>query len=159
MPWAARKTAMLKIYADLITDELNVKKVRLLDTAGRRLDLRSSRCLSSWGRNMATNFPDWRRPLMRWIPTVTAGFPGRAAGQGFVGWAGIQHPAWRSGNARGCQSRFCCGGGGAYLAALVTDLTPELVREGLAREFVPHVPGTCAKPPTWTWPTVLRSMW
>jgi len=28
---------------------------------------------------------------------------------------------------------------GAYLAALVTDLTPELVREGLAREFVRRV--------------------
>ena len=28
---------------------------------------------------------------------------------------------------------------GAYLAALKTDLTPELVREGLAREFVRRV--------------------
>jgi isoleucyl-tRNA synthetase len=28
---------------------------------------------------------------------------------------------------------------GAYLAALVTDLTPELVQEGLAREFVRRV--------------------
>ena len=28
---------------------------------------------------------------------------------------------------------------GAYLAALTTELTPELVREGLAREFVRRV--------------------
>ncbi len=28
---------------------------------------------------------------------------------------------------------------GAYLAALVTDLTPELIQEGLAREFVRRV--------------------
>ncbi len=34
---------------------------------------------------------------------------------------------------------FAVANDGAYLAALVTDLTPELVREGLAREFVRRV--------------------
>jgi isoleucyl-tRNA synthetase len=34
---------------------------------------------------------------------------------------------------------FAVANEGAYLAALVTDLTPELVREGLAREFVRRV--------------------
>ena len=34
---------------------------------------------------------------------------------------------------------FAVANEGAYLAALVTELTPELVREGLAREFVRRV--------------------
>jgi len=34
---------------------------------------------------------------------------------------------------------YAVGAEGAYLAALVTDLTPELVQEGLAREFVRRV--------------------
>ncbi len=34
---------------------------------------------------------------------------------------------------------FAVANDGAYLAALITDLTPELVREGLAREFVRRV--------------------
>ena len=34
------------------------------------------------------------------------------------------------------KAGFAVAAEGAYLAALVTDLTPELVREGLAREFV-----------------------
>ena len=34
---------------------------------------------------------------------------------------------------------FAVASEGAYLAALVTDLSPELVREGLAREFVRRV--------------------
>ena len=37
------------------------------------------------------------------------------------------------------KAGFAVAADGAYLAALVTDLTPELVREGLAREFVRRV--------------------
>jgi isoleucyl-tRNA synthetase len=37
------------------------------------------------------------------------------------------------------RSGFAVASEGAYLAALVTDLTPELVQEGLAREFVRRV--------------------
>jgi isoleucyl-tRNA synthetase len=37
------------------------------------------------------------------------------------------------------RAGFAVAADGAYLAALVTDLTPELVREGLAREFVRRV--------------------
>ena len=37
------------------------------------------------------------------------------------------------------KSGFTVASEGAYLAALKTDLTPELVSEGLAREFIRHV--------------------
>jgi isoleucyl-tRNA synthetase len=37
------------------------------------------------------------------------------------------------------KSGFAVAAEGAYLAALVTELTPDLVREGLAREFVRRV--------------------
>jgi len=37
------------------------------------------------------------------------------------------------------KSGFAVAEEGAYVAALVTDLTPELVQEGLAREFVRRV--------------------
>jgi isoleucyl-tRNA synthetase len=37
------------------------------------------------------------------------------------------------------KTGFAVAAEGAYLAALVTDLTPELVREGMAREFVRRV--------------------
>jgi len=39
------------------------------------------------------------------------------------------------------KAGFAVATDGAYLAALVTDLTPELVREGLACEFVRRVQG------------------
>ena len=41
---------------------------------------------------------------------------------------------------------------GAYVAALVTDLTPELVAEGMAREFVRRVQDF-RKNRAWMWPT------
>ncbi|MGB8213962.1 MAG: isoleucine--tRNA ligase [Anaerolineales bacterium] len=130
----------VEIYADLITDELNVKKVRLLDTSGEAVSFAVKPLPKQLGQKYGNKFPGLAKAINALdanlvAPVFLAGQPVKVSLDGqeyniLPGEVEVRADA---------KAGFAVAAEGAYLAALVTDLTPELVREGLAREFVRRV--------------------
>ena len=130
----------VETYADLITDELNVKKVRLLDASGEAVSFVVKPLPRQLGQKYGNKFP----PLAKVItaldasviaPVLLAGHPVTVSLQGQDYGILPDEVEVRAQAKEG----FSVASEGAYLAALVTELTPELVSEGLAREFVRRV--------------------
>lgn len=130
----------VETYADLITDELNVKKVRLLDTTGEAVSFVIKPLPKQLGQKFGNKFP----ALAKYISTLD---PGSAATTFLAGGSvkimmdGQEYeilPADVEVRAN-AREGFAVATEGAYLAALVTEISPELAREGLAREFVRRV--------------------
>jgi isoleucyl-tRNA synthetase len=130
----------VETYADLITDELNVKKVRLLDASGEAVSFAIKPLPKQLGQKYGNKFPG----LAKAITALDAS----AVAPVFL--TGHHVTVTLEGHEYGilpeevevralAKEGFTVANDGAYLAALVTDLTPELVREGLAREFVRRV--------------------
>jgi len=127
-------------YADILSDELNVKKVRALDTAGEAVDYALNPLPKQLGQKYGRRFPGIRSALLALDPVPAAqrflaGLPVRVMADEETVDILPEEVEVRV-NAR---SGFAVAVDGATLAALVTDLSPELVREGLAREFVRRV--------------------
>jgi isoleucyl-tRNA synthetase len=130
----------VETYADLFLDELNVKHVRLLDASTEALSHTVKPLPKQLGQKYGNKFPgiqkailamnseEAARPLLEGKPLhVTAN------GESFdVMPEEVEVKAQ-------AKEGFAVAEDGAYVAALVTDLTPELVQEGLAREFVRRV--------------------
>ncbi len=128
-------------YADLLADELNVKKVRVLDTAGEAVAYSLNPLPRQLGQKYSSRFPAIRQAILaasseeatqkllagQSLPVVTAS-----------GETVDILPEEVEVRAQ-AKAGFVVASEGAYLAALVTELTPELVEEGLAREFVRRV--------------------
>ena len=124
-------------YADLIADELNVKKVRLLDTSGEAVSFVIKPLPKQLGQKYGNKFPGLAKALTGLDPNVFApvllnGQPVKVMLEGQEYNILPEEVEVRA----DAKAGFAVAAEGAYLAALVTDLTPELVREGLAREFV-----------------------
>lgn len=127
-------------YADLLEDELNVKHVRALDTAAEAVAYSLNPYPKQLGQKYGGRFPavrqailaknveDAARALLGGIPLVV-----EAGGESFEI---LPEEVEVRAQAR---EGFAVASEGAYLAALVTDLTPELVKEGLARELVRRI--------------------
>jgi len=130
----------IEAYADLIADELNVKQVRLLNASTDAVTYALKPLPKQLGQKYGNKFPAIREAILKMdaesvANTLLAGQPlaVKVAGETFdiLGEEVEVHADARAG--------FAVANEGAYLAALVTELTPELVREGLAREFVRRV--------------------
>ncbi len=130
----------VETYADLFMDELNVKQVRLLNASTEALSHSVKPLPKQLGQKYGNKFPgiqkailamnaeESARPLLEGKPLHV-----EANGEGFdVLPEEVEVKAL-------AKEGFAVAEDGAYVAALVTDLTPELVREGLAREFVRRV--------------------
>jgi isoleucyl-tRNA synthetase len=133
------QNALLR-YADLLADELNVKHVRLLGRAGEAVSYSLNPLPKQLGQKYGKHFPGLRKALLE-LPADEAA-PLLLAGQGVA--VMVDEEAYlvlpEEVEVRvQARSGFAVASDGAYLAALVTDLTPELVSEGLAREFVRRV--------------------
>ncbi len=130
----------VETYADLITDELNVKKVRLLDTRMEAVSFTVKPLPKQLGQKYGNKFPGLASAIGALNPNVVA--PVFLSGQpekvvlDNQEYTILPEEVEVSADAR---EGFAVAAEGAYLAALVTELTPELVREGLAREFVRRV--------------------
>jgi isoleucyl-tRNA synthetase len=130
----------VETYSDLITDELNVKKVRLLDTSGEAVSFKVKPLPKQLGQKYGNKFPGLARAITALDANVVA--PVFLAGQPVEVILEGQQYSILSEEVEvhsDAKAGFAVAAEGAYLAALVTDLTPELVREGLAREFVRRV--------------------
>jgi isoleucyl-tRNA synthetase len=137
---SVEESSVIEKYGDLIADELNVKHVRALSTVGEAVDFSLNPLPKQLGQKYASRFPAVRQAIL----TLKAD---RAA-QSLLSGESVEINV--AGETLTIQpdevevrvtahAGFAVASEGAYLAALVTELTPALIHEGLAREFVRRV--------------------
>ncbi len=127
----------VEAFAELIADELNVKRVRLLDSSTEAVAHTIKPLPKQLGQKYGNRFPAIQKAILAMdaesaARTLMDGSPLKveAGGETFeVLDDEVEVKAV-------AKEGFAVAEEGAYVAALVTELTPELVREGLAREFV-----------------------
>jgi isoleucyl-tRNA synthetase len=127
-------------FSDLIKDELNVKRVRLLDSATEAVSHSVKPLPKQLGQKYGNKFPAVQKAILELDAEATArtlleGKTFRVAVDGVsfeIEPGDVEVKAQAKGG-------FAIAEEGAYVAALETTLTPELVREGQAREFVRRV--------------------
>jgi isoleucyl-tRNA synthetase len=127
-------------YADLLADELNVKRVRVLSSAGEVVSYELHPLPKQLGQKYKAQYPAIRAALLALDPEVA----GRSLLEGNpiqvqVGDTVYEILPEEVEVRLQAHSGLVVASEGGYLAALQTELTPELVREGLAREFVRRV--------------------
>lgn len=136
----ADEADILKRYSQIIEDELNVKKVRYLDTASEAVQYELKPLPRQLGQKYGAQFPSIREAILSLDAEDAAlrllsGSPVIVQNQGreleiLPEEIEIQIKA---------HEGYSAAAEGAYLAALVTELSPELEMEGLAREVVRRV--------------------
>jgi isoleucyl-tRNA synthetase len=127
-------------YADVISDELNVKQVRLLDASTEALTHTVKPLPKQLGQKYGNKYPAIQKAILAMNPEEVAktlhsgdALAVQADGETYnVVSEEVEVKAM-------AREGFAVAEEGAYVAALVTDLTPELAQEGLAREFVRRV--------------------
>ena len=120
--------ADVKGLEDLIMDELNVKKVEYVSDETELCDVSYKANFKTLGRKCGSK-----------MKAVAAGI---AALKGFAGSATVEGVELSSEDVlvtRSPKAGLVVASEGATVVALETTLSPELVAEGLAREFVSHV--------------------
>jgi isoleucyl-tRNA synthetase len=127
-------------HADLLMDELNVKRVRQLGSAGEAVSYSLKPLPKQLGQKYKAQFPQVAKAVSA-LDANQAG-PSLLAGQPVLveldGKTLEIQPDEVEVRAE-ARSGLVVAADGAYLAAIKTDLTPELVSEGMAREFVRRV--------------------
>lgn len=127
-------------YADVISDELNVKQVRLLDASTEALTHTVKPLPKQLGQKYGNKYPVIQKAVLAMNPeevakTLQSGaaLVVKADGETYnIVSEEVEVKAM-------AKEGFAVAEEGAYVAALVTELTPELAQEGLAREFVRRV--------------------
>jgi isoleucyl-tRNA synthetase len=130
----------VETYADLFKDELNVKQVRLLDSATEAVSHTVKPLPKQLGQKYGNKFPALQKAILAMNSEQAAHtlLEGRALTVQVDDMSYDILPEEVEVRAL-AKEGFAVAEEGAYVAALVTDLTPELVQEGLAREFVRRV--------------------
>jgi isoleucyl-tRNA synthetase len=130
----------VKAFTELIEDELNVKTVRLLGASEEAVSHEVKPLPKQLGQKYGNKFPAIRKAILAMNPEEVA--HAMLAGQSInVEAEGQEYEILPDEIEVRAQAKegFAVAEDGAYVAALVTDLTPELVAEGQAREFVRRV--------------------
>jgi len=137
---SAEELQVLERYGDLIEDELNVKKIRALSAAGEAVDFSLNPLPKQLGQKYGSRFPAIRKEIMglKAEPAAQKLMAGQSVSLVVDGQTIEILPEEVEVRVQ-AHAGFAVASEGAYLAALVTDLTPELVSEGLARELVRRV--------------------
>ncbi|MFW9912057.1 MAG: isoleucine--tRNA ligase [Candidatus Thorarchaeota archaeon] len=127
-------------YADLVGDELNVKNVRLLDVTGEVVSYQLKPLPKQLGQKYGSQFPALREAILGLDPRVSS--TKLQAGKSIVVEVNGEKFEILPDEVEvivEAKEGFSTASEGGYLAALTTELTPELELEGLAREFVRRV--------------------
>jgi isoleucyl-tRNA synthetase len=132
--------AVVEAYQDLLADELNVKNVRLLDTATEAVHYALKALPKQLGQKYGSRFPKIRAAVASLDPaaSATALLQGEALTVEVEGDRLELLPDEIEVRVE-AQAGFSAAAEGGYLAALVTDLTDDLELEGMAREVVRRV--------------------
>ena len=134
------EASVLMEYADLLEDELNVKTVRSLNSASEAVSYTLNPQAKQLGQKYGNRYPDIRKAILALEPEKYA--QKLLAGDSIAVTVNDEELQLLPEEVEvRIQARegYAVGSEGAYLAALVTELTPELAQEGLAREFVRRV--------------------
>lgn len=134
----AERAALMR-NVDVIQDELNVKQVRLLDAATEAVSHTVKPLPKQLGQKYGNKFPAIQKAILAMNAEEVA--KTLQAGSLTVTVDGETYEVLSDEVEVKAQAKegFAVAEEGAYVAALVTELTPELVAEGLAREFVRRV--------------------
>ncbi|MDY6846916.1 MAG: isoleucine--tRNA ligase [Chloroflexota bacterium] len=127
-------------YAELLVDELNVKEVSLLGSASEAVQFSLNPLPKQLGQRFKALFPKVRQALL----DLPADQSARMLLDGKRLTITVEEEEYEitpdEVEVRAeAKEGYAVASEGAYLAALVTELTPELVDEGLVREFVRRV--------------------
>jgi len=130
----------VEAFSELVEDELNVKHVRLLDAVTEAVSHAVKPLPKQLGQKYGSKFPAIQKAIL----ALEAEGAARTllSGQSLtMTLEGAQYEIEPGDVEVKAQAKggFSVAEEGAYVAALVTTLTPELVREGQAREFVRRV--------------------
>ena len=135
-----REAEVVARYARLIADELNVNAVRALNAATEAVEFRLNPLPRQLGQKYEARFPEIRRAILALDPAASA--LRLAAGETLAVEAGGESYTLLPDEIEvriEPRAGFAAAADGPYLAALRTELTPDLVREGLAREVVRRI--------------------
>ena len=137
---SADERKMFAAYKDLLAEELNVKGVRLLDTAREAIEYHLNPLPKQLGQKYGAKYPAIRKAILALDPGELAEqiLRGESFDLSLEGETLTIMPDEVEVRVEAHEG-FSAVAEGAYLAALVTDLDEELVLEGLAREFVRRV--------------------
>ena len=136
----ASERKAVETYADLFTDELNVRQVRLLDTATEAISHTVKPLPKQLGQKYGNRFPAIQKAILAMNPEEAAHTLLEGNSLHVQVNSESYHVLPEEVEVKAlAKEGFAVAEEGAYVAALVTDLTPELVQEGLAREFVRRV--------------------
>ncbi len=137
---SAEEGRILTQYADILTDELNVKKVRALNAAGEAVSYSLNPLPKQLGQKYGPKFPAIRQAVLALDPEEAArllldgkNVTVKAGGETFDL---LPDEVEVRATAR---EGYAVANDGATLAALVTELDEDLILEGLSREVVRRV--------------------
>ena len=128
---------VLTQYAELLEEELNVKSVRSLNSAAEAVSYTLNPLPKQLGQKYGNKYPEIRKLVLGMDAEKAAGI--LLAGNSLkvtVANEDLELLPEEVEVRIQAKEGFSVASEGAYVAALVTELTAELIEEGLAREFV-----------------------
>jgi len=136
----AEEQFVVEEYSDILEDEINVKSVRLLGGANEAVSYKINPLPMQLGQKHKKLFPVIRQAILN-LPADEAAKSLLDGNSIFVKVDGktIEVLPGEVEVHADAKEGFEVASEGAYLAALVTDLTQDLIDEGLVREFVRRV--------------------
>jgi isoleucyl-tRNA synthetase len=137
---SAEQEAAIRKYDELIREELNVKKVRLLDTATEAVEYRLKALPRQLGQKYGAKYPAIREAVGKLNAEQAAErlIAGKTIDVELEGETLTLEPDEVEVRVEAHEG-FAAVADGAYVAALDTELSEDLLQEGLAREFVRRV--------------------
>lgn len=137
---SAQEAKAIADYTDLLSDELNVKAVRTLGSTDEAVAYTLNPLPKQLGQKYQANYPKVRKALLDLEPNEAAAkLLAEESVQVEVDGETLEIMPDEVEVRAEAKSGLTVASEGAYLAALATDLTDDLVAEGLAREFVRRV--------------------